>query len=130
MKIMTIIMLIGKSNCGKTTTCKCLYQELITNNAKIIKTTYKEKCGDFSCKLNYNEKIIVIKSAGDSRNRVSDALKKQCDILICACRSSFNDIITSAMQEASSFSPIDKEKTSDENAKSQIINIINQNIQL
>jgi len=121
---MIIVLLIGKSNCGKTTTCKQLYQELISEHAKIQKTTYKENGGDFSCVLNYKEKIIAIKSAGDSRNRVREALKKQCDILICACRCTFGDMIDLAKQKTNAVFSIDKEKESDKSAIDRIIDII------
>lgn len=121
---MQIIMLIGKPNCGKTTTCRLIYQEL-ESWSTIHKSTYNKEGGDFSCSLNFNHKDIFIKSAGDSRNRIQDALGKRCDIVICACRANFTDVIDYARQISNGkFFEVDKEIIGNEEAKNEIINFL------
>lgn len=64
---MQIIVLIGKPNCGKTTTCRSLYNGLISCGAELLKLNVGV---DFSCSLKFCDKKVAIKSAGDSRYRV------------------------------------------------------------
>lgn len=117
-------MLIGKPNCGKTTTCRLLFQEL-ESFSTIHKSTYKKDGGDFSCSINFNHKEIFIKSAGDSRNRVNDALGKCCDIIICTCRANFTDVIDYArLISNGNIEGINKEETVDEDAIGKIMNIL------
>ncbi|MEI6142551.1 MAG: AAA family ATPase [Mariniphaga sp.] len=121
---MKIIMLIGKPNCGKTTTCRLLYQEL-ESWSSIRKSTYNKEGGDFSCSLNFNHKDIFIKSAGDSRKRIHDALEKRCNIVICTCRANFTDVIDYARQICNgNLFEVNKEVIGNQEAKNMIIDIL------
>ena len=60
---MQIIVLIGKPNCGKTTTCRSLYNGLISCGAELLKLNDGV---DFSCSLKFCDKKVAIKSAGES----------------------------------------------------------------
>lgn len=115
-------MLIGKPNCGKTTTCRLLYNELISCGAETVKLN---DGGDFSCSLKFLGKTVFIKSAGDSQQRVQDAIDKCFDIVICTCRATFTDKITNArIKSNGDFIPLYKEDVCDECAKNLIINIL------
>lgn len=117
-------MLIGKPKCGKTTTCRLLYLEL-ESWSTIHKSTFKKEGGDFSCSLNFNHKNIFIKSAGDSRIKIRDAVEKCCDIVICACRANFTDVIDYARHISNgNLVEVNKEEIGDEEAKNKIINLL------
>jgi hypothetical protein len=128
---MQIIMLVGKPNCGKTTTCHLVYQEL-KDWVTIYKSTYKD-FGDFSCSFNFCYKKIAIRSAGDSRYRIQSVIEKcekeNFEVLVCTCRTNFIDIIELARQKSNkNLIIIDKDNISDEEAKREIIDYLKNKI--
>lgn len=92
---MKVIMLVGDSNCGKTTTINMICDTFIANGAiEIEKKKYLQPdARDFTSLLNYHQQIIGICSLGDYASEVIKYFdvyeKKNADILICACNNRF-----------------------------------------
>lgn len=92
---MKIIMLSGKSNCGKTTTLNKVYEFINPKDENIIRA--KSKLGgdikDFECLIEYNGRTVAFFTMGDYSSYLLKAFekykKKQCDFLICACNNRF-----------------------------------------
>ena len=92
---MKIIMLSGKSGCGKTTTLNKVYDFINPTEENIISA--KSKLGgdikDFECVIEYNRKTVAFFTMGDYSSFLLKAFekynKKQCDFLICACNNRF-----------------------------------------
>lgn len=91
---MKIVMLLGKSGCGKTTTLNKVYNYINPNKEDIIKP--KSKLGgekkDFECIIRYNGKNIAFYTMGDYSKKLVTAMnnyQSECDFLICACNSKF-----------------------------------------
>lgn len=92
---MKIIMLLGKSSCGKTTTLNKVYDFINPTEENIIKA--KSKLGgdkhDFECIVKYKDKTIAFFTMGDYSCYLIEAFekydKKHCDFLICACNNRF-----------------------------------------
>jgi hypothetical protein len=85
---MSIILLSGQPNTGKTTTINLVYDELIRQGALVKKK--KKQLGnnkmDFECVLEYQNKIIAIYSMGDDHRLCERAVKtyRNCNFLILA----------------------------------------------
>lgn len=111
---MEIIMLLGKSRCGKTSTIHKVYEILTKDTPNVI---FQEDDGDdFSAILAYKGKKIAFHSLGDFARQVIDAMyeycDKGCDVLICAG----NETFVTPPRKAKIFSslpPIIKEKNLD-----------------
>ena len=92
---MKIIMLSGKSGCGKTTTLNKVYDFINPTEENIISA--KRKLGgdikDFECVIEYNGKTVAFFTMGDYSIFLLKAFekyeKKQYDFLICACNNRF-----------------------------------------
>jgi hypothetical protein len=88
---MKIIILIGEKNQGKSCALHLVYEKLITDNGKGVKTELlgDESRADSFYIVNCKNKKIAIYTKGDYQNDFPDAKKKaekeNCDILICAC---------------------------------------------
>ena len=89
---MKVIMLLGVSNIGKTTTINEVYNALAGKNGENIicpKTGFTGSPKDFECVLKYKEKQIALFSLGDLSREVTQAMcyydNMKCDILVCAC---------------------------------------------
>jgi hypothetical protein len=89
---MKIIVIKGKSNCGKTAALHLVYEKIILVNGG--KGTDFKHVGavnqrDFSDVLPYKGKKIAFFTMGDFEKDLMDAIKKytaeHCDILVCAC---------------------------------------------
>lgn len=89
---MKILMLIGKSKCGKTTTIKKIYVHLV-KESETIKFIKHENGEDFLCILTYKESKIGIYSMGDYSYEITDKIdffeENECDIVVCACNNRF-----------------------------------------
>lgn len=89
---MRTIVLRGDAHCGKTTTLRMLYDELITQSTTLEPITeWGEPTNlDFCTMLLYNGCKVAIYSMGDlSRHTVAAVREyraKGADILICSCR--------------------------------------------
>ena len=74
---MEIIMLLGKSRCGKTSTIHKVY-EILTKDAPSV--IFQEDDGDdFSAILAYKGKKIAFHSLGDFARQVIDAMYEYCN---------------------------------------------------
>ena len=88
---MKIIVLNGKSNCGKTSVLKKLYAKLVANS--IFRQTYFQQEGlyDLSAIFEYDVKKIGITTLGDGETELKNAfdifIKEHCDLVVCASRS-------------------------------------------
>ena len=80
---MKIIFLIGKKNCGKTTTMLQLY-DLLTNSMKNKPVKNKLTRKDFHCEFIYKKRRVAIFSAGDTLGLILSAIFKysEADYLI------------------------------------------------
>jgi hypothetical protein len=91
---MKIIMLKGKSHCGKTTTLGMVYKKIIAHGGM---STNKVKLGgdrnDFSDIVIYNNLKIAFYTMGDYSKCIIDAMtrydKDEVDVFFCACNSRF-----------------------------------------
>jgi len=91
---MKIIMLLGPSNCGKTTTLNLVYDDLKSQGG--VSTCKQQEGGnpnDFSDIIKLNGKLIAILTMGDYAYRIIDCIQdfelKNCDIFITACNDRF-----------------------------------------
>jgi energy-coupling factor transporter ATP-binding protein EcfA2 len=102
----TIFVLRGKSNVGKTTTIKILYELLekqypqSTRNELILKKDHDGKIiEDIKVIITINEIKIGIESQGDLGSRLPKSLKdfveNECEIIVCGARTwgKTNDVI-------------------------------------
>jgi hypothetical protein len=95
---MKIIMLIGSTNCGKTTTINLVYYQLKSEEG-VKNTRERERTGgnpdDFEAELDYHGKKVAFHSMGDYVNPVKKAINTcPADVLICTC----NDYKLSSIQ--------------------------------
>jgi hypothetical protein len=99
---MKVIMLLGPSEKGKTTTFNMLYATLAKwdyASKKLNILSPKVQLGsnpnDFECTLSYKGKTVGLFSMGDESKPLTtamfDYLNKECDVFICACN---KDVIT------------------------------------
>ena len=88
---MTIIILHGKANCGKTTVLKKLYAKIVADNRFAQLCFKKEGNGDLTAVFERNNKKIGLTTLGGTEAVLKDAfnlfIKESCDLCICACRS-------------------------------------------
>lgn len=86
---MKAIFLEGAHNTGKTTTCRLLFRNLITQGGE-LQWFQKINDKDFGCLLQFGGRKITIASSGDMSSGVSDAFWKserdRNDIHIGCCR--------------------------------------------
>jgi len=92
---MKIIMLYGKSHCGKTSTLNLVYKDIYQASANIIeqkKYLRSDRDDDFECIIRFRNKNIAFFTMGDYSCCLLEAFKRfvaKCDILICACNDRF-----------------------------------------
>jgi hypothetical protein len=102
---MKIIMLVGQSNCGKTTTIRKVYDEMAQHAIKKPKAGIPDD-DDFEAVLKHRSgQRIGFHSTGDTSGSVIDAMRNfsdndRCDILVCACNERFSDPHGAARQIA------------------------------
>lgn len=86
-----IIVFSGKKNCGKTTTVKLVYQQLLAKHPK-AKKIFERINSEIIAVLNIDGKIVGISSQGDNGYLVTQHLKtlmaKDCSIIFTATRTS------------------------------------------
>lgn len=109
---MKIILLVGKPNTGKTTTFNLLYDEMVGQNANILKK--KSKLGgsdaDFECTLIYRNKEVALFSMGDYLNQCTEAIIKYSnkDVLILAYSDKFSTNLKNIIKRYSHHSIVRK----------------------
>ena len=92
---MKIVMLSGKTNCGKSTTLNLVYDYIHQKEGDIIEAKMvlgNPKYRDFECIIQYRDKTIAFYTMGDYSYCLLDAFEKyytKCDYLICACNTRF-----------------------------------------
>ncbi len=91
---LSLLVLKGKGNSGKTTTIKNLYLTIIQAGGEplqILSGDPVAEAGDFTVQLRLGALVIGITSAGDTYDLVSNHLNQlldaSCDYFVCACRS-------------------------------------------
>lgn len=86
-----IFALQGPGNCGKSTTLRMFYEELLLKYPKAVPALLKDGRDFKAIVSNVKGKLIGIESQGDPNSRLDESLKEfqtaQCDIVFCACRS-------------------------------------------
>lgn len=94
-KKMNIIVLVGPSSCGKSTTLNIVYQLLLTQGA--VSTNRQQEGGnpkDFSDIVEWQGKKIAFFTMGDYSGALVTAIRyyfaQNCDTLICACNNRFS----------------------------------------
>ena len=77
-----VIMLRGDQHSGKSTTIRLVYDMLLANGARVVRTRVKEGAvnRDFNAILLYNYTLVVFHSTGDTLKQVSEHLA---DVGIC-----------------------------------------------
>ena len=67
-----VIMLRGDQHSGKSTTIRLVYDMLLVNGAKVVRTRVKEGAvnRDFNAILLYNNTLVVFHSTGDAPKQV------------------------------------------------------------
>jgi hypothetical protein len=94
-KKMKVIMLLGPSNKGKTTTMNLLYDELARYEENIVcpKSQLGGNPKDFECILKYDGKLVALYSMGDFSTCIIPAIsayeEKKCDVLVYTCNDKF-----------------------------------------
>jgi hypothetical protein len=111
---MKIIMLIGESDCGKTTAIRKVYDEMV-RYAKEPKPDIPDE-GDIDAVLTHRSgQRIGFHSEGDTSAVLIKAMRdhndNKCDILVCACNESLSDPHgTARLLAREYYTPIYKEK--------------------
>ncbi len=88
---MKVILLSGKSNCGKTTTLNLVYDKIKKDDSFSIieeKPELEKSPDDFECLIKYKGKEVAFFTMGDYPDDIVEAFERYelgCDILICAC---------------------------------------------
>jgi hypothetical protein len=86
-------MLLGPSNCGKTTTLTLVYQELLRQSFQSTHWVKEGDPADFSDVVTLNSRSISILTMGDVSARVlkgiHDADLQKYDVFITACNDRF-----------------------------------------
>jgi len=122
---MKIIILSGKSNCGKTTTINLAYKQL--TGSFFAENERK----DFETTIKYKNKLIAFYSMGDESNPLIKAINNyenlNCDILICACNVRFKKPYK-IIERNSENIKIDKTMPLSDNANTIDANLIISNI--
>ena len=139
---MKIILLIGKANSGKTTTCRLLKDYLVKNGgAKIIckglrqVNISKKDNSDFSFLCEYKGKKVLISSQGDQPSKVKHRIDKYTKLIkdgifVFACRENFTKVINFAMKKAKEnfymvqTQKVENDKEDNERVKNEIIQLI------
>lgn len=138
---MKIILVIGKANSGKTTTCHLLKDYLVKNGGnKIIckgirqvNISKKDK-SDFTFLCEYMGKKILISSQGDQPSKVKHKIDKYSKLIndgifIFACRDNFTEVINPAKKYAKEnlylvqTQKVENEKEDNERIKNEIIQL-------
>ena len=122
---MDIIVIVGPSSCGKTTTLNLVYAKLLNGGALSTnkKTEGNPRQNDFSDILNWRDKRIAFFTMGDFSGHLIDAIKyyseENCDLLVCAC----NDRFVKPFWEFEKHNTItkNKQRNTDDNALAQDI---------
>lgn len=89
---MKIIVLNGKSNCGKTSVLKKLYAKLVVNSIFLQTHFQQEGLYDLSAIfVDTNGKKLGITTLGDGETELKKTFnifaKESCDLVVCASRS-------------------------------------------
>ena len=139
---MRIILLIGKANSGKTTTCRLLKDYLVNNGGTQILckglrqvNISKKDNSDFSFLCEYKGKKVLISSQGDLPSKVKHKIDKYTKLIkdgifVFACRDNFNEVINFAKKIAIEniymvqTQKVEKEKEDNERVKNEIIQLI------
>jgi molybdopterin-guanine dinucleotide biosynthesis protein len=135
---MKIIMLIGRQNSGKTTTCRLLKNCIESVGEHISQAGITQRnigefdTGDFTFLCFVAGKKILISSQGDQASRIISKIEQYTTILkdctfVFTCREEFADVIDFARSRASVFVAVHKEERTDEDdnrAKKDIFNAI------
>lgn len=93
---MKIILLSGKSNCGKTRAMNMVYDEMKKVSKELMpKKQVGGNVDDFETVMLYNNKNIALFSMGDILKEIIHAIKKymemdiKIDVLVICCRTEF-----------------------------------------
>lgn len=101
--MMKVIMLVGRNNCGKTTTLNMVYQDVLkTGGISTGRTPLGDQKpatpqnflrNDFSDTVTFQGKTVTFFTMGDYSFGVTDAMTKYSNkgvhILVCACNDRF-----------------------------------------
>jgi hypothetical protein len=95
-RFMKVIMLLGDTNKGKTTTLNMLYDSEYLAEKNIIepKKQIRPRPDDFECIIEYKKKHIAFYTMGDILKWLTDAYARyntKCNYLICACNTRFKN---------------------------------------
>ena len=109
-----IIVVYGNSNTGKTTTIGNIYDELVKQKARVIKSK-KRNDGDFTAVLYWRSLSIAISSMGDYRTTVDEYVRRfvKNDVFITALNKRFACIGSVWLEKAEVIYKIDKSKADD-----------------
>ena len=127
-----IIVLLGGSKVGKTTTIENVYETLLQKGAvelKAKKTIWGTK-SDFEVLLDYKKLKVAFFSGCDRKNLLEAAIeryKNKNDIFVCSLNNKFQNIGMSWLSASDSISKIEKNSKTDadnDRAKKEIINLI------
>ena len=118
-----IISLQGKGNCGKSVTINILRSILSENGYKPVPGMYQQHGKDFMDIYTDGTKKIGVTSRGAADNilfkDLYELIKADCDVCICACRSTGKTL--SAINSFSRHSKVFLQKTHEPSPKKQPI---------
>ena len=127
-----IIVLLGESSVGKTTTIKDVYETLLERGAIELQRKKRiwETGSDFEVLLKYKKLKVALFSEGDNRKVLEAAIeqyKDMCDVFVCALNKKFKNIGICWLSASDSIFKVEKHAKTDadnERAKNEIIGLI------